>query len=73
MQGQDVQRIASTPAVGVEAVRTSFDQIYAAIDAIDTFKARAADSMSSTVSALDAEIRRAHDHLSRVRGAEEQA
>ncbi|WP_329790683.1 toxic anion resistance protein [Lentzea sp. DG1S-22] len=72
-QGQDVQRIAATPAVGVEAVRTSFDQIYAAIDAIDTFKARAADSLSSTVTALDAEIRRAHDHLSRVRGAEEQA
>ncbi|MGI5507304.1 toxic anion resistance protein [Lentzea sp. CA-135723] len=73
LQGQDVQRIASTPAVGIEAVRTSFDQIYAAIDAIDTFKARAADSMSTTVSALDAEIRRAHDHLSRVRGAEETA
>ncbi|MFD4643437.1 toxic anion resistance protein [Lentzea sp. NPDC058436] len=67
LQGQDIQRIAATPAVGIEAVRTSFDQIYAAIDAIDTFKARAADSMSSTVSALDAEIRRAHDHLSRVR------
>ncbi len=73
VQGQDIQRIASTPAVGIEAVRTSFDQIYAAIDAIDTFKARSADSMSTTVSALDAEIRRAHDHLSRVRGAEEQA
>ena len=69
LQGADVQRIAATPAVGVEAVRTSFEQIYAAIDAIDTFKARAADSMSSTVSALDAEIRRAHDHLSRVREA----
>ncbi len=73
VQGLDVQRIAATPAVGVEAVRTSFDQIYAAIDAIDTFKARAADSMSSTVHALDAEIRRAHDHLSRVRGTEEPA
>lgn len=72
LQGQDIQRIASTPAVGIEAVRTSFDQIYAAIDAIDTFKARAADSMSSTVSALDAEIRRAHDHLSRVRETGEQ-
>ncbi|SDI93148.1 Uncharacterized conserved protein YaaN involved in tellurite resistance [Lentzea albidocapillata subsp. violacea] len=67
LQGAEIQRIAATPAVGIEAVRTSFDQIYAAIDAIDTFKARAADSMSSTVSALDTEIRRAHDHLTRVR------
>ncbi|TWP50777.1 toxic anion resistance protein [Lentzea tibetensis] len=73
LQGNDIQRISATPAVGVDAVRTSFDQIYAAIDAIDTFRARAADSMSSTVSALDTEIRRAHDHLSRVRGNEEPA
>jgi len=73
LQGTDIQRIAATPAVGIDAVRTSFDQIYTAIDAIDTFKARAADSMSSTVTALDAEIRRAHDHLSRVRGNEESA
>lgn len=72
LQGQDVQRIAATPAVGIDAVRTSFDQIYTAIDAIDTFKARAADSMSSTVTALDAEIRRAHDHLRRVRETGEQ-
>lgn len=72
LQGQDIQRIAATPAVGIDAVRTSFDQIYTAIDAIDTFKARAADSMSSTVTALDAEIRRAHDHLRRVRETGEQ-
>jgi uncharacterized protein YaaN involved in tellurite resistance len=71
LQGNEVQRLASTSAVGVDALRTSFDQIYATIDAIDTFKARAAENMSSTVSALDAEIRRAHDHLSRTRGNEE--
>jgi uncharacterized protein YaaN involved in tellurite resistance len=71
LQGNEIQRLASTPAVGVDALRTSFDQIYATIDAIDTFKARAAENMSSTVSALDAEIRRAHDHLSRTRGNEE--
>jgi uncharacterized protein YaaN involved in tellurite resistance len=71
LQGNEVQRLASTPAVGVDALRTSFDQIYATIDAIDAFKARAAENMSSTVSALDAEIRRAHDHLSRTRGNEE--
>lgn len=64
----DIQRLAGTPAVGVDALRASFDQIYSTIDAIDTFKARAAENMSNTVSALDAEIRRAHDHLSRTRG-----
>jgi uncharacterized protein YaaN involved in tellurite resistance len=71
LQGDEIQRLSSTPAVGVDALRTSFDQIYATIDAIDTFKARAAENMAGTVSALDAEIRRAHDHLSRTRGNEE--
>lgn len=69
----DIQRLSSTPPVGVDALRASFDQIYSTIDAIDTFKARAAENMSETVSALDAEIRRAHDHLSRSRGTEEPA
>ena len=73
LQGTDIQRIASTPAVGVDAIRTSFDQVYATIDAIDTFKARAAENMAGTVSALDDEIRRAHDHLTRVRTTEEPA
>jgi uncharacterized protein YaaN involved in tellurite resistance len=73
LQGNDIQRIASTPAVGVDAIRASFDQVYATIDAIDTFKARAAENMAGTVSALDDEIRRAHDHLTRVRTTEEPA
>jgi uncharacterized protein YaaN involved in tellurite resistance len=73
LQGDDVQRISSEPMVGVDAIRDSFDQVYATIDAIDTFKARAAESMAGTVSALDHEIRRAHDHLTRVRSTEEPA
>ncbi|MCS7477308.1 toxic anion resistance protein [Umezawaea endophytica] len=73
LQGNDIQRISSEPMVGVDAIRTSFDQVYATIDAIDTFKARAAESMAGTVSALDHEIRRAHDHLTRVRSTEEPA
>jgi uncharacterized protein YaaN involved in tellurite resistance len=72
-QGNDIQRISSEPVVGVDAIRNSFDQVYATIDAIDTFKARAAESMAGTVSALDHEIRRAHDHLTRVRSTEEPA
>ncbi|MET1076231.1 MAG: toxic anion resistance protein [Umezawaea sp.] len=71
LQGDDIQRIASTPAVGIDALRTSFDRVYATIDAIDSFKARAAENMAGTVSALDSEIRRAHDHLTRVRATEE--
>ncbi|MEO6091256.1 MAG: toxic anion resistance protein [Umezawaea sp.] len=73
LQGTDIQRISSEPMVGVDAIRGSFDQVYATIDAIDTFKARAAESMAGTVSALDHEIRRAHDHLTRVRSTEEPA
>ncbi|REE95399.1 toxic anion resistance protein [Thermomonospora umbrina] len=64
-QGAEIQRIAAEPAVGVETLRRSFEQIYQAIDAVDTFKARAADSMKATVDALGAELGRASAYLER--------
>jgi uncharacterized protein YaaN involved in tellurite resistance len=73
MQSDEVRRAGSDPAVGVETIRSSFDRIYQAIDAIDEFKVSATHTMSVTVSALSGEIRRAEDYLRRSRGAEESA
>ncbi|MBN6039097.1 toxic anion resistance protein [Amycolatopsis sp. 195334CR] len=65
MQSEEVREASSDPAVGVETLRVSFDRIYAAIDAIDTFKADAVRTMASTVESLSGEIRRAEDYLRR--------
>lgn len=65
MQGEDIRRASSDPAVGVQTIKASFDQIFQAIDAIDTFKAGAVHNMALTVSALSDEMRRAEDYLRR--------
>ncbi|HEX2313422.1 MAG TPA: toxic anion resistance protein [Thermomonospora sp.] len=64
-QGAEIQRIAAEPAVGVETLRRSFEQIYQAIDAVDGYKAQAADAMKATVDALGAELGRASAYLER--------
>lgn len=64
-QSGDIQRLAAEPAVGLETVRTAFQQIYATLDAIDTYKVRATESMARTVDALTAELSTASAHLER--------
>ncbi|MGW7307887.1 toxic anion resistance protein [Streptomyces sp. NPDC054835] len=69
-QSGDIQRLAAEPAVGLDTVRTAFQQIYSTLDAIDTYKVRATESMAQTVDALTAELRTASAHLERTRTAD---
>ncbi|MGW5422668.1 toxic anion resistance protein [Streptomyces sp. NPDC003943] len=69
-QSGDIQRLAAEPAVGLETVRTAFQQIYSTLDAIDTYKVRATESMAQTVDALSAELRTASSHLERTQARE---
>ncbi|GAA2783725.1 toxic anion resistance protein [Streptomyces showdoensis] len=66
-QSGDIQQLAAEPAVGLETVRTAFQQIYSTLDAIDTYKVRATESMAQTVDALTAELEAASAHLERTR------
>ncbi|WP_051795648.1 toxic anion resistance protein [Streptomyces sp. NRRL S-87] len=68
-QTGEIQRIAADPAVGAETLRTAFGQIYATLDAIDTYKARATESMATTVDSLTVELRSATAYLERSRSA----
>jgi hypothetical protein len=45
--------------------------VYQTIDAIDTFKVQALDSMQTTINSLDSEIARAQSYLARAHGAEQ--
>ncbi|MFF0437693.1 toxic anion resistance protein [Streptomyces sp. NPDC004327] len=69
-QTGDIQRLAAEPAVGLETVRTAFQQIYSTLDAIDTYKVRATESMAQTVDALSAELRTASSYLERTQARE---
>ncbi len=70
LQSEDIRRASSDPAVGVQTIQASFDQIFQAIDAIDEFKASAVHNMALTVSSLSGELRRAEDYLRRSHAAE---
>ncbi|MFE3578574.1 toxic anion resistance protein [Streptomyces vinaceus] len=68
-QSGEIQRIAADPAVGAETLRSAFAQIYKTLDAIDTFKAQAAENMAATVESLTGELRTASAYLARTRTA----
>ncbi|WP_042803938.1 toxic anion resistance protein [Streptomyces sp. C] len=68
-QSGEIQRIAADPAVGAETLRTAFAQIYKTLDAIDTFKVQATESMAATVESLTGELQAASEHLARTRTA----
>ncbi|WP_372348864.1 toxic anion resistance protein [Streptomyces sp. KL116D] len=70
-QSGEIQRIAADPAVGAEALRSAFQQIYRTLDAIDTYKVQATEAMATTVESLTAELQHAGSYLerSRSRGA----
>lgn len=66
-QSGEIQRIAADPAVGAETLRTAFQQIYQTLDAIDTYKARATESMAVTVESLTGELQAASAYIDRTR------
>ncbi|WP_028803047.1 toxic anion resistance protein [Streptomyces sp. 142MFCol3.1] len=66
-QSGEIQRIAADPAVGAETLRGAFQQIYRTLDAIDTYKVQATESMAATVESLTAELRHAGACLERSR------
>ncbi|MFE4551397.1 toxic anion resistance protein [Streptomyces sp. NPDC056785] len=70
-QSGEIQRIAADPAVGAETLRAAFQQIYRTLDAIDTYKVQATESMAATVESLTSELQQASVYLerSRSRGA----
>jgi uncharacterized protein YaaN involved in tellurite resistance len=70
-QSGEIQRIAADPAVGVETLRTAFQQIYRTLDTIDSYKVQATEAMAATVSALTVELQEAGSRLERSRTAAE--
>ncbi|EMF54621.1 MULTISPECIES: toxic anion resistance protein [Streptomyces] len=66
-QSGEIQRIAADPAVGAETLRSAFQQIYRTLDAIDTYKAQATETMAATVESLTSELQNASQYLERSR------
>jgi uncharacterized protein YaaN involved in tellurite resistance len=65
-QSAEVEQQAASATIDVQKLQKAFDNIYAALDEIDTYKVAALDSMQKTVDALSQEITEAQKHLERM-------
>ena len=62
---------ASSSGVSVETLQKAFDNVFATMDAIDTFRADAAKNMEGTVSALEVGLAKAKPYLERSKQGEQ--
>jgi uncharacterized protein YaaN involved in tellurite resistance len=69
-QTAEIQAQAAGATVNIDKLQAAFNNIYATIDAIDTFKLAALDNMKTTIDRLSSEIERAQDYVERARRAE---
>jgi uncharacterized protein YaaN involved in tellurite resistance len=69
-QTVEIANQAASATVSIEKLQAAFNNIYATIDTIDTFKLAALDSMRKTIDTLSAEIARAQVYVERARSAE---
>ncbi|HYY89450.1 MAG TPA: toxic anion resistance protein [Chloroflexota bacterium] len=69
-QTAETQEQAASATVSIEKLQAAFNNIYATIDSIDTFKLAALDSMRQTINTLSAEVARAQTYMERARAAE---
>lgn len=64
-QGVAIYKQAAEPTVQLEQLHRAFENVYAAMDAVDEYKLKAADSLAQTAAALEGEVEKAKSYLSR--------
>jgi uncharacterized protein YaaN involved in tellurite resistance len=69
-QTVETSNMAASATVSIEKLQAAFDNIYATIDTIDTFKLSALDSMRKTIDTLTDQVARAQTYMERARAAE---
>jgi uncharacterized protein YaaN involved in tellurite resistance len=69
-QSGQIQEQASSSTVDVATLQKAFDNVFATMDAIDTYKAKAVESMATTVAALETQVGRSKSYLERARADE---
>ena len=69
-QAGAIQNQAASTTVDLDTLRKAFDNVYATMDMIDAFRAKAVDNMAVTVDSLSAELGHAKAYLERAREGE---
>lgn len=61
-----IQQQAASATIGLPQLQAAFANIYATMDAIDTFKVEALDNMAATIGTLESEVTKSRTYLERV-------
>jgi uncharacterized protein YaaN involved in tellurite resistance len=72
VQGAEINQQAASSTVDIQKLQAAFENVFQTMDAIDSFRAQAVDSMAQTVTALEGQIERAKPYLERTRRGEGQ-
>lgn len=68
-QSAAIHEQAASATIPVETLQRAFQNIYDTMDAIDTFKLKALDSMKTTVNTLSSEVEKSKGYIARAEGA----
>ena len=68
-QTREVHDQAASATINLNQLKTAFANIFATMDAIDSYKSAALESMRSTVDALESEVGKARGYLERAQGS----
>ena len=64
-QGVAIYKQAAEPTIQLEQLHRAFENVYAAMDAVEEYKLKAADSLAQTASTLETEVEKAKTYLTR--------
>src|SRR4051794_23587236 len=70
-QSTKISEQAASATIDLARLQKAFQNIYATMDEIDTFKVKALDNMEQTINALSTEIDKSKTYIDRVRAAEQ--
>lgn len=68
-QTGEIHKQAAASTIPVETLQRAFQNIYDTMDAIDSFKVQALDSMKQTVNTLTSEVEKSRGYIARAEGA----
>jgi uncharacterized protein YaaN involved in tellurite resistance len=69
-QGTAINQQAAAATIDVAKLQAAFDNVFATMDAVDTFRAQAVNAMAQTVQTMEQQIVRAKPYLERARQGE---
>jgi len=67
-----IQQQAASATIGLPQLQAAFQNIYATMDSIDTFKMQALDTMATTIGTLEGEVQKSRAYLDRVQRQDQQ-